>query len=122
MIRRELPRSTSGKIVQEKTTGKLRDATTVVFQHDRANLVYLPNKPAPFSIIAAIAVVFIVIVGGIVLVKSRGEIHAQLPPTSPVPHQMAEPPAQPSDLKFCTQCGAERPGEHQFCTKCGNKF
>jgi ribosomal protein L40E len=111
-----------GKIVQEKTTGKLRDATTVVFQHGRANMVYLPNKPAPFPAVAVIAVVFIVIVGGIVLLKSRRESQAQLPATSPVPHQVAETSAQPSDLKFCTQCGAERPEEHQFCTKCGNKF
>lgn len=111
-----------GKIVPEKTTGIMRDATTVVFQNGRASLVYLPNKQASFPIYAVIAGVFIVVVGGIIFLKNRGEKRAQLPATSTVTQQVAEPSPQPSVVKFCTKCGAERIEEQQFCTKCGNKF
>lgn len=112
-----------GKIVSEKTTGKMRDATTVIFQGGRARLVYLPNKAASFPIYALVAGGFIVIIGIIVFMKVRGEGEArqQVDSKTTLP-AVEESPSKSPDAKFCTNCGAERSEEHPFCTKCGNKF
>jgi hypothetical protein len=42
------------------------------------------------------------------------------PPPAPVPEPAPPPPAaQEEELRFCSNCGAERRGQHRFCTTCG---
>lgn len=110
-----------GKILKEKTTGKLLNPSTVQFGLGPTRLVYLPNPPPGFPIygvlalgilgILAVAVIFIVRKG-----KSKQALEVEQ--TSPTSSDVL---AQTPGPAICSDCGTEIRPDHQFCTKCGKK-
>ena len=110
-----------GKILKEKTTGKLLDPSTVQFGYGPTRLVYLPNPPPGFPIygVVALGILGLLAVAVIFIVrKGKGKQALEAEQTSATSSDVSVPTSGPT---MCSDCGTEIKPDHQFCTKCGKK-